>query len=152
MSVSEALASAVLKSSRTAHSAQCALCTVSFPFDRASWDKYMFNGNISMKFYDMSHFARSNGKETVQRAHCALWHGQYWAADSLVSALIVIISLYHCIILSSYNHIIISLYLIIVSSCHCSYDQHHHHFRDQNDPQMAGSLPSSNSSSFSSSS
>ena len=27
---------------------------------------------ISMKFYDMSHFARSNGKETVQRAHCAL--------------------------------------------------------------------------------
>ena len=32
----------------------------------------MFNGNISMKFYDMSHFARSNGKETVQRAHCAL--------------------------------------------------------------------------------
>ena len=25
-----------------------------------------------MKFYDMSHFARSNGKETVQRAHCAL--------------------------------------------------------------------------------
>ena len=32
----------------------------------------MFNGNISMKFYDMSHFARSNGKETVQRAHCAV--------------------------------------------------------------------------------
>ena len=25
-----------------------------------------------MKFYDMSHFVRSNGKETVQRAHCAL--------------------------------------------------------------------------------
>ena len=25
-----------------------------------------------MKFYDMSHFARSNGKETVQRAHCAM--------------------------------------------------------------------------------
>ena len=44
-----------------------------FPFDRASWDKYMFNGNISMKFYDMSHFARSNGKETVQTAHCAMW-------------------------------------------------------------------------------
>ena len=43
-----------------------------FPFDRASWDKYMFNCNISMKFYDMSHFARSNGKETVQRAHCAM--------------------------------------------------------------------------------
>ena len=43
-----------------------------FPFDRTSWDKYMFNGNISMKFYDMSHFVRSNGKETVQRAHCAL--------------------------------------------------------------------------------
>ena len=32
----------------------------------------MFNCNISMKFYDMSHFARSNGKETVQRAHCAV--------------------------------------------------------------------------------
>ena len=38
----------------------------------ANPNKYMFNGNISMKFYDMSHFARSNGKETVQRAHCAL--------------------------------------------------------------------------------
>ena len=43
-----------------------------FPFDRASWDKYMFNGNISMKFYDMSQFVRSKGKKTVQRAHCAL--------------------------------------------------------------------------------
>ena len=43
-----------------------------FPVDRASWDKYMFNGNISMKFYDMSHLARSTGKKTVQRAHCAL--------------------------------------------------------------------------------
>ena len=32
----------------------------------------MFNGNISMKFYDMSHFVRSKGKKTVQRAHCAL--------------------------------------------------------------------------------
>ena len=32
----------------------------------------MFNGNISMKFYDMSHFARLKGKKTVQRAHCAL--------------------------------------------------------------------------------
>ena len=32
----------------------------------------MFNGNISMKFYDMSQFARSKGKKTVQRAHCAL--------------------------------------------------------------------------------
>ena len=25
-----------------------------------------------MKFYDMSHFVRSKGKKTVQRAHCAL--------------------------------------------------------------------------------
>ena len=32
----------------------------------------MFNGNISMKFYDMSQFARSKGKKTVQRAHCAV--------------------------------------------------------------------------------
>ena len=25
-----------------------------------------------MKFYDMSHFVRSKGKKTVQRAHCAV--------------------------------------------------------------------------------
>ena len=33
-----------------------------------------------MKFYDMSHFARSNGKETVQRAHCALWR---WLSENV---------------------------------------------------------------------
>ena len=34
-----------------------------FPVDRTSWDKYMFNGNISMKFYNMSHFVRSTGEK-----------------------------------------------------------------------------------------
>ena len=46
----------------------------------------MFNGNISMKFYDMCHFVRSNGKKTVQRAHCAVGsHSRIFGGDFLYS-------------------------------------------------------------------
>ena len=36
-----------------------------------------------MKFYDMSHFVRSKGKKTVQRAHCAVQSHQWADQGSL---------------------------------------------------------------------